>query len=119
MKNMYVKPTDCYQYLDYSSSHPSYIKRSIVYSQSLRTRKLCSLESDFFNYCTKMKPWFLKRDYPESMINEDIKEVIFLEKGSKQSKGSKRVSFVVTYHPSLECLSRIIKDNLNILYISR
>ena len=26
---------------------------------------------------------------------------------------------MVTYHPSLNCLSRIIKDNLNILYTSR
>ena len=30
MTNMYVKPTDCHQDLDYSSSHPNHIKRSIV-----------------------------------------------------------------------------------------
>ena len=48
MTNMYVTPTDRHQYLDYSSSHPNHIKLSIVYSQSLRARRLCSLESDFF-----------------------------------------------------------------------
>ena len=48
MTNMYVKPKDNgHQYLDYSSSHPSHIKRSIVHSQSVRARRLCSLESDF------------------------------------------------------------------------
>ena len=52
------------------------------------------------------------------MIDEEMK-VKFLEKGSKKSKESKGVPFVVTYHPSLNCLSRIIKDNLNTLYMSR
>ena len=36
MTNVYIKPTDCHQYLDYSPSHPNYLKCSIVYSQSLR-----------------------------------------------------------------------------------
>ena len=26
MTNLYIKPTDCHQYLDYSSSHPNHIK---------------------------------------------------------------------------------------------
>ena len=53
------------------------------------------------------------------MIDEEMKKVKFSEKGSKKSKGSKGVPFVVTYHPSLNYLSRIIKDNLNLLYMSR
>ena len=35
---------------------------------------------------------------------------------SKNSKESKEVPFVVTYHPSLNCLSCIVNDNL---YMSR
>ena len=53
------------------------------------------------------------------MIDEEIKKVKFSEKGSKNSKWSKGVPFMVTYHPSLNCLSRIIKDSLNILHLSR
>ena len=117
MTNIYLKLTDCDQYLDYSLSHPNHIKRSIVYSQSLRYRRLCSFESDFLKNCSKIKSWFLKRSYPENMIDKEMKKVKFSEKGSKQSKGSKGVPFVVTYHPFLNCLSRIIKDNLNILYM--
>ena len=119
MTNIHVKPIDRHQYLDYSSSHPNHIKRSVVYSQSLRARRLCSLESDFLKHCTKMKSWFLKRGYPENMIDEEMKKVKSSGKGTNNSKGSKWVPFVVTYHPSLNCLSRIIKDNLNILYMSR
>ena len=73
--NMYIKPTDCHQYLDYSSPHPNFIKCSIVYSEYLRDRRLCSLESDFLKPCPKIRSWFLKRGYPENMIDEDMKKV--------------------------------------------
>ena len=66
-------------------------------------------------HCTKMRSWFLKSGYPENMIDEEMKTVKFSEKGSKKSKVSKEVSFVFTYHPSLNFLSRIVKYNLNIL----
>ena len=72
MTNMYVKPTGRYQCLDYSSPHPNHIKRSTVYDQSLRARRLCSLESDFLKHCTQMKSWFLKRGYPENMTDEEM-----------------------------------------------
>ena len=48
-----------------------------------------------------MKSWFLKRGYPKNMIDEELKKFKFSGKGSRKSKGS------------------IIKDNLNILYMSR
>ena len=95
MTNIYVKPTDCHQYLDYSSSHSNHIKRSIAYSQVLRARRLCSLESDILKHCTKMKSWFLKIGHSENMIDEEMKKVKFLEKGSNNPKGSKGVPFVV------------------------
>ena len=72
-------------------------------------------ESDYLKHCTKVKSWFLKRGFPENMTDEEMKKVKFLGKGSKKSKGSKGVPFVVRYHSSLNCLSCIIKENLNIL----
>ena len=53
------------------------------------------------------------------MIDEEMKKFKFSEKGSKNSKGFKGFPFAVTYHPSLNCLGRTIKDDLNILYTSR
>ena len=41
---------------------------------------------------------------------------IYIHIYSKNSKESKEVPFVVTYHPSLNCLSCIVNDNL---YMSR
>ena len=67
--DLYMKPTDRHQYLHYSSSHPEHTKCSIVYSQTLRVDKLCSLEKDFNNHKSNIKEWFIKRGYPESVID--------------------------------------------------
>ena len=45
--DLYMKPADCHQYLHYLSSHPEHTMRSIIYSQTLRVNRLCSLEKDF------------------------------------------------------------------------
>ena len=45
--DLYIKPTDRHQYLHYFSSHPDHTKKSIVYSQTLRLNRACSVEADF------------------------------------------------------------------------
>ena len=58
--SVYIEPTDPHQYLHYKSSHPDHIKRSTVYSQTLRASRLCSFKEDFVDHSEKMKTWFLK-----------------------------------------------------------
>ena len=45
--DLYIEPTDRHQYLHYSSSHPDHTKKLIVYSQTLRLNRICSVEADF------------------------------------------------------------------------
>ena len=40
--DLYSKPTDCHQFLEFNLVHPIHIKKSIVYSQGLRIKKLSS-----------------------------------------------------------------------------
>ena len=115
MINMYIKSTNCHQHLDYLSSHPSHSKRSIVYSQPLKATRLCSLESDFLKHCTNMKSWFLKKAIQKTWLIKRWKKGNFSENVNKKSKKPKVVPFLL----SLNSLSRIIIDNLNILRISR
>ena len=68
--------------------------------------------------CTKGKLWFLKGSYKDNIINGEMKRIKFLEIYAKRKKVSKRVLFVLTYHPSLNWFSHKIKDNLNILHMS-
>ena len=71
------KPTDCHQYLHYGSCHPEHTKRSIVYSQALRIKRVCSQESDFNEHSLNLTSWFLKRSYPEKIINTEMSKVKF------------------------------------------
>ena len=53
--DLHIKPTDCHQYLHYSSGHPEHTKRSIVYSQLLCVSRICSRENDFNQHKSNMK----------------------------------------------------------------
>ena len=67
------------------SSHPDNIKRSIVYSQTLRASRLCSFKEDFADHSEKMKTWFSKRGYPDKIIENEMKKVLFVRAEVKPS----------------------------------
>ena len=105
---VHVKPTNRHQYLHYSSSHPEDTKRSIVFSQTLRVSRICSHKKDFRDHCLQMRLWFLKRKYPEKLIDNEMKKVRFFPANLQNKKCEKGVPFLVTYHPVLDSLSKII-----------
>ena len=100
--SLYSKHTGCHQY---ESCHPKHTKRSIVYSKALRIKRVCSEESDFNGHSLTLRPWFLKRGYPEKNINTEMGKVKF-NVDNKRSNNSKKkeVSFVVTFHPKRKVL---------------
>ena len=113
-----MKPTDRHQYLHYLFSHPEHSKRSIVYNQTLYVNRLFSLKKGFNYHKLNMKIWFIKRDYPESVIEKEKKKGCFSKQSQKSKKVGKRPQFVVTYHPLLNILSSIIHRNLYQLYMN-
>ena len=117
--SLYVKPTDRHQYLYFQSSHLKNAKRSIVYSQTLRVSRACSQKEDYKNYCNQMKSQLMIRSYPEHLIDTEMKKVKFKSREKTEKSKSKRVPFVVTYHPSLDCLHKIIRDNTYLLYMNQ
>ena len=66
-----------------------------------------------------MKEWFIKRGYPECVIDKEMKKVRFSEKDQKSKKVEKGVPFVVTYHPLINKLSSIMHRNLYLLYMNQ
>ena len=113
--DLHIKPTDCHQYLHYSSGHPEHAKRSIVYSQLLRVSRICSRENDFNRHKYNMKIWFKKRGYPGNITENEMKKVKFPPCNKAQRKNSNGIAFVVTYHPLLKQLEGILRRNKYLL----
>ena len=117
--DLYCKPTDCHQFLDFGSCHPAHVKKSIIYSQALRIKRLCSSQRDFENHLLEMKSWFCNRNYPEDIVDSELNKASFrsrqglLERKNRRASG---VPFVVTFHPGLNSLSYILKKHLHLLY---
>ena len=74
---------------------------------------------DFYDNKLNMKEWFIKRSYPESIIDKEMKRVRFSEQGQKSKKLEKGVPFVATYHPLPSKLSSVIYSNLYLLYVNQ
>ena len=85
-----VKPSDRHQYLHYSPLHPEHTKKSIVFSQTVRVDRICSREKDFRNHCLQMRSWFMKRKYPEKLINNEMKKVRFFLANLQNKKREKQ-----------------------------
>ena len=63
-----------------------------------------------------MKEWFLARNYHENMVNEQINKVVFGKSQPSRKNSENGVLFVVTYHPKVKKLGKLIKDLLPLLY---
>ena len=117
--DLYIKPTDRHQYLHYTSTHPEYTKKSVVYSQALRLSRISSEEKDFKKHIAEMKAWFSQRGYPLKLIETETSKVKFSgRRVFHRAKVGKGVPLVVTYHPLLKTIGEIIHDNLYLLYMN-
>ena len=53
--DLFVKPTDTYQFLDPTSCHPYHCKKGIPYSQALRLKRICSDDETFDISCNDLE----------------------------------------------------------------
>ena len=114
--DLYVNPTDGQQYLHYKSSHPEHIENSMPYSQAFRLSRICSSEKDFKVHVDRMKEWFLARDYPKNVVNEQINKIDFGKSQPSRKNSENGIAFVMSFHPKVKELGKLIKDLLPFLY---
>ena len=112
--SLYCKPTDCHQYLHFDSCHPYHTKKSTIYSQSLRVKKICSENEDCDDNLQNLKKWFQDRGYPTNMIENELQKVSEIPRDNlfkeKQRDTKNAVAFVVDYCPALQSLPKLIKS---------
>ena len=70
--NLFCRPTDGHQYLHYDSCHAEHIKRSIVFSQTVRLKRICPERNGLDSNVENLKKWFRKRSYPEQLIKNQV-----------------------------------------------
>ena len=105
LTDLYIKPTDTHQYLEFSSCHVYHSKKSIPYSQALRFNRICSENMFFDNRCNQLECWLRDRGYNEKVVRKQILKASkftredLLNQDSK-TKGKNKLVFNFTYHPA-------------------
>ena len=119
MTDLNIKDTDPHQHLHYTSSHPPYTKRSIVYNQALRVSPICSFEEGFGRHRNQMKLWFINRGYPKWWIDTEVEKAKFPCTSRKRDTKMRGFRLVIAYHSWLKDFARIIRKHLDILFLNK
>ena len=113
--SVHYKPTDFHSDLLYPSSHPSHVKNSMLYSQFLRLRHLCSKDSNFSFISEEMCDFFDKSDYPASVVQAGHHRAQQIDRQSalrmSQKENNNRIPFTLTFHPHNHAVKSIILKN--------
>ena len=72
---LHKKPTDSHSYLHYNSCHPVHIKNSIIYSQFLRYKRICTRNTDFIDHSKELTTHLLHKAYPIKVITKQWNKV--------------------------------------------
>ena len=94
-----------------------HIKRSIIFSQTLRLKRICSEKDDLNVHVEDLKTWLRKRGYPDYLMKEQVEKALRLTPSDENSrKEVNGVPLVVTYNPALKNLFQVIRKNLQLLH---
>ena len=109
-----IKPTDSHQYLHYSSCHPGACKRSIPYAQAMRLRRICSKSCFFEKRAEDLVRFLTDRGYKKAYVEDQVEKVRRLTRAEARNNTnqprSTKTPFVVTYHPGLSNITKIIRE---------
>ena len=114
--DLYIKSRDRHQYLHFASSHHNNTKRSKIYSQGLRVKRICFKKEDFLKHMREMELWLLKLGYPENIVDQELKKVKFSKSPRRTNKRDKSVSLVEKYNPFFRNIGTIFPTDLDLLY---
>ena len=105
--DLYVKPTDSRSYLQYGSTHPNHVFSAIVYSQSLRLRRIINNDTRLRGRLEELKEAFLNSNYPANMVNNIIAKVASLSRVLKD-RNNRSNAATISPTPVINRTARII-----------
>ena len=111
---LYKKPTHSQTYLHPNSSHPPHTFASIIFSQVLRYKRICSDEKELNLQLKTLKNAFTALGYKSKTIKNQIIKAMSISREALleyQTKSkSDRTPLVLTYHPHLRPINKIVKN---------
>ena len=121
--DIYYKPTDTHQYLNFHSCHPSHTKRNIPYCMA---RRICAIVSDEqlrINRLEQLRTYLTKQMYPKLLVENGIKRakeltVTELRTPKNKQNDTQLIPFVCTHDPKMPNVFSFIKSSLPILHRS-
>ena len=119
--SIHYKETDSHSYLTYTSSHPFRCKNSVLYSQFLRLKRICSDENDYKTKSKEMASFFLQRDYPPAVVDRALQHVDSIPRDTAlpppNDGQSNRdlIPLILTYKPINHHVKNILSRNVDLL----
>ncbi len=103
----YFKKTNKFQYLHYTSAHPSRTFSSIIKGELTRLLRGCSDKHEYSKIVDKMKSAFIDRGYPSRLVHKVCLSLPFQERdrilqGKESTTCPYDTFFVIEYTPDLD-----------------
>ena len=123
--DLYSKPTDKFQYLNFASCHPYHQKANLPYSLALRIRRICSSIDDFKEHCKDLTVRLRRRGYKLGLIKDGLRkaralsrEDLLYNQQQQQSHIDNRIIFSTVYNPRIPHLQQKLVELQPILHAS-
>ena len=120
--DVYNKPTDVHQYLNYGSCHPPHVKRGIPYGQGLRLKRICGSDETLKSRLDDLRGFLMERGYDQSFIDKQFVRVRncnhAVMQGQQAKKKEDRICLVLDFHPALKELFGILHELHSIVGLS-
>ena len=112
---LYIKLTDSQNYIHSKSAHPFSVRKSIAYSQALRLKRICSTTGEYEKHTDNLKKQLLKKDYPETMVNEKIQKATNQGRAGllnkEKTETGNHLTLCATYNKTLPNIKSILEKH--------
>ncbi|XP_059584800.1 uncharacterized protein LOC106739550 [Alligator mississippiensis] len=110
---LYKKPTDQHTYLHRTSNHPKHTKKAVIYSQTLIYHRIFTEENTQDCHLINLKKAFTQQGHSSREIDRIFERATRIPREERQYRRknpTNRTPLVMTHHPSLEPVQKILKQ---------
>lgn len=117
--DIYYKPTDTKQYLDYNSCHPRHIRRNVPFNLA---RRICTIIENIplrNKRLEELKNCLIHRHYPLAVIEYGIQKAQDIDintlRTPREHEETDIITFVTTHNPNNLDIFKVLQNNKEIL----